>query len=84
MNQCRRRHQAINDRHGVRDVETSPLLGYPDGDRDKAVAIAVNQLAEPVFIDLGLSRVPPGQPLNALPERELPAQTGPRVCRGPV
>lgn len=68
MNQGRRRHQAIDDRHGIWDIETSPLLGDTDGDRDEAVPIAVNQLAEPTGIDLGLSRVPPGQPRNALPD----------------
>ena len=45
MNQCGCRHQAVNDWHRVRDVETSPDLGDLDGDRDKAVAIAISQPA---------------------------------------
>jgi hypothetical protein len=52
MNQGSCRHKAVNYRHGVRDVETPPCLGHPGGDRDDAVAVGVNQSAEPPFEDL--------------------------------
>src|ERR1700750_554803 len=66
MHQCGCRHQTVNYRHGVRDIETSPCLGYTDGDRYDPVAVGVNQSAEPLFEDLCLGQVSPGESLDAL------------------
>ena len=67
MYQCSCRHQAVNHRHGVRDIETAPCLGHAGGDRDDAVAVGVDKPAEPLFEDLSLSQVSPGESLDALP-----------------
>src|SRR6516225_9551363 len=68
MYQCRCRHQAINHRHGVRDIEAPPCLSYAGGDRDDAVFVGVNQSAEPLFEDLCLGQVSPGESRDALPD----------------
>ncbi len=68
MDQRSRCHQAVNDRHRVRDIQTSPRLSYSLGDRDKAITVTPDQLTEPSLEDPGLISVPAGQPLDALPD----------------
>ena len=68
MNERSRCHKAINDWHRIWVVETPPRLSYSLGDRDEAIAITADQLAEPTFEDLSLSRVPAGKPLDAVPD----------------
>ena len=44
MYQCSCRHQAVNHRQRVRDIETPPCLGHTGGDRDNAVTVGMTEM----------------------------------------